>query len=125
MARTELELINYAHTDAEYKAEIEFPKSDDLKRAPTLHHLVVILGVVQDVSPKYNPIKASRNRCRNHEAEAHSTKQENCYFMASIVQEALQDLFDGKSREAGGTSWAEEQAPKAREDVLSRLYWHA
>jgi hypothetical protein len=42
--------------------------------------------------------------------------------MASIVQEALQDLYDGKSRGSVGTSWAEEQAPKAREDVLSRLY---
>jgi len=42
--------------------EIDFPKVDDVKFAPTLHHLVVILGVVQEVSPKYNPIKASSTR---------------------------------------------------------------
>jgi len=83
---------------------IEFEKIDDLKYAPTLYHLVGILAVVQDVSPKYNPIK------------------ENCYFLASIVEEALQDMFDGKPRNPVGPSWAEEQAPKAREDVLSRLY---
>lgn len=58
IAQTELELINYAHTDAEYKMVIDFDKIDDSKYAPTLRHLVVILGVVQDVSPKYNPIKA-------------------------------------------------------------------
>jgi hypothetical protein len=62
IAKTELELINYAHTDAEYKMEIDFPKVDDVKFAPTLHHLVVILGVVQEVSPKYNPIKVSSTR---------------------------------------------------------------
>jgi len=107
IAKTELELINYAHTDAEYKMEIDFPKVDDVKFAPTLHHLVVILGVVQEVSPKYNPIK------------------ENCWFLASIVEEALHEMFDGKPREPVGTRWAEEVAPKAREDVLSRLYWNS
>ena len=105
--------------------EIDFPKVDDVKYAPTLRHLMVILGVVQDVSPRYNPIKASCPRDSDSEIRTHHTQQENCYFLASIVEEALQDMFDGKPREPVGNRWAEEQAPKAREDVLSCLYWNS
>ncbi|KAF8318457.1 hypothetical protein DL93DRAFT_2225770 [Clavulina sp. PMI_390] len=105
IAKTEKQLIDYAHTDSIEKMIVTFPKNDNQRYGPRVKDLVAILSVIEKISPTYSLIN------------------ENCYFLASILEEALMDMFDGVAAEPVGVRWSEEKAPKAREDVLSRLYW--
>jgi len=70
---------------------------------PTLHDLVDDLRIVENVAPYY------------------ALAQENCWFFTTIIQEALTDEFSGIF-EGEAPSWAGERAPKAREEILLRIY---
>lgn len=89
---------------------------------PTLWDLAKTLEVLEKVAPNYGLLHVSRiQHLSPLQWMTWVYLQENCYFVAGIIQEAFTDVFWG-SLEGTEPTWPREKAPTAREAILCHVY---
>jgi len=84
------------------RSTVSFAPGRLVSRQPTLRDLAHVVSTIQSVSPNYSLLK------------------ENCYFVASIIQEALTEMFAG-ALNGDPPTWARNHASDAAGDILRRL----
>lgn len=123
LARTETELVQKS-VDILPRSTVLFATDRLVSRQPTLRDLAQVVGAINSVSPNYNLLRVCRTSSIPLSFPAkHIFKlsmQENCYFVASIIQEALTEMFAGALK-GDPPTWARKHASGAAKDILLRL----
>lgn len=99
------------------KSVVSFPQGSQLQ----VRCLAQLLAIISSVSPKYSLIHV-RDFVPGHGSwlpNAEFIEQENCFFLASLLQETLTDVFKG-TLQGDRPTWARKQAPAPRLAVLER-----
>lgn len=122
IAATEAELVQKP-VDVLPRSTVLFAADRLVSRQPTLRDLAQVVGAINSVSPNYNLLKVSRAPSIPLSCPCPLFKpsiQENCYFVASIIQDALTEMFAGALK-GDPPTWARRHATSAAVDILRRL----